>query len=80
MARYSTSITVENNFWIGKVFNEKGEEIFKTTPHLDQLQIAKEITNFFSSTQTSYTPETEPQVPRIPVAFQPVACCGQSSG
>jgi len=77
MSKYNTSITIENNSWVGRVFDENAQEIYKTAPSHDQLKIAREIMSYFSAQQLSYTGSPEPDITRAPVTFYPVKCCGK---
>jgi hypothetical protein len=76
VAAFRTSIIIENNAWVGRVFNED-VEVYKTNPSQDQLRIAKDLMNYFTEQQVSYTAKEEPMGPRVPVTFFSRKCCGR---
>jgi len=61
MNTYYTTINLENNQFVGAVFNPNtNQEIFKTRPHNSQLQAVQEINNFLQNKTAKDIPPQQP--------------------
>jgi hypothetical protein len=87
MKNYYTAINLENNQFVGFVYNkDTNQQLYKTHPHSTQLKVVQEINNFIQNKTTTTDPVVPPQITNtiIPVALPSgVAstsgrrCCGR---
>jgi hypothetical protein len=82
MQQYYTSIEVDNNGYIGVVYNTTNNGVeYRTNPHTSQLQAVMDVTNFLKTKKPSST-QNNPNIILNTAQLNPVPqpgkrCCGR---
>jgi hypothetical protein len=72
----TTQIIPVGSAFVGVIYDFNNVEIFRTTPHADQLKIAQEIANYASNKSTSPQQFVVQGNATPAVHLSTVRCCG----
>lgn len=70
MAKYYTSIEISDNGYVGIVYNQGNQQVYKTLSYPSQSQVTKDINNFLKSGKASQEQPTVPSTSTTPSTIQ----------
>lgn len=72
----NVQVVLEQGKWVGVIKNSSQEEVFRTKPHLDQLNLAREVQQYLTSKNENVNASF--QSTPGPNTFFRKPCCGKT--
>lgn len=84
MKKHYTTLDIQNGQFIGSVFDANNNQLlYKTKPHLTQLQVAQELNTYMQTQKPAISEQSQPLTPQQPAKqvslIKPMRgrCCGR---